>query len=133
MPHPRVFIHFHITPNVAPVFISHLEKLCFFITPNVAPVLISHLIRPLVFIICLSPGDFFLSHLFLISLFLHALVIGISRTYHTNAKRSFIISHVRWGTWKMAHYHNAFIVNITPEAEVLLKYRTYGYLPLFSP
>ena len=66
-------------------------------------------------------------------LFLHALVIVIPLTYHIGEKKSFIISHVCGGTWRMTHCLHAFIVNITPEAEVLLKYHTCRYLPLFSP
>jgi len=85
-------------------------------------------------VFCLLPGDFLLSHhLFLKSLFLHALVIVNSRTYHTSDKNPFITSHVCGGTWRMTHSLHAFIVNITPEAEVLLKYHTCRYSPLFSP
>jgi hypothetical protein len=119
-------------------FLDHtVNSPSFFITPNVAPVLISHQIRPnltlMLIVFCLLPGDFFLSHLFLQSLFLHALVIVNSRTYHTSYKNPFIISHVCGGTWRMTHWLHAFIVNITPEAEVLLKYHTCHYLPLSSP
>jgi hypothetical protein len=81
---------------------------------------------------CLLPGDFSLSHLFLQSLFLHALVIVNSRTCHTSDKNPFIISHVCGGTWRMTHCLHAFIVNITPEAKVLLKYHSCQYSPLFS-
>jgi len=66
-------------------------------------------------------------------LFLHALVIVHHLTYHTSNENPFIISHVCGGTWRMTHCLCAFIVNITPEAEVLLKYHICRYLPLFSP
>ena len=119
-------------------FLYHTVNLpSFFITPNVAPVLISHQIRQnltLVLIVFhLLPGAFFLSHLFLKSLFLHTLGIVNFRTYHTSDKNPFIISHVCGGTWRMTHCLHALIVNITPEAEVLLKYHTCRYSPLFSP
>jgi hypothetical protein len=66
-------------------------------------------------------------------LFLHALVIVNPLTYHTSDKNPFIISHVYGGTWRMTHCLHAFILNITPESEILLKYHTYRYSPLFSP
>ena len=64
-------------------------------------------------------------------LFLHALVIVNSQNYHTIEKNSFIKSHMCGGTWRMTHCLHAFIVNITPEAKVLLKYHTYRYSPLY--
>jgi len=63
-------------------------------------------------------------------LFVHALVTVHHLTYHTSNKNQFIISHVCGGTWRMTHCLHAFIVNITPEAEVLLKYHTCCYLPV---
>ena len=119
------------------MFLPHRKLDNFFITPNVAPVLIWHQIQPnltlMLIVFRLLPGDFFLSHLFIKSLFLHALIIFNPRTYLTSDKNPFIISHVCGGTWRMTHCLHAFIVNITPEAKVLLKYHTYCYSPLFSP
>jgi hypothetical protein len=104
---------------------------------TMSPVLISHQIRPnltlMLIVFRLLPGDFFLSHLLPKSLFLHALVIVNSQTYHISDKNPFIISHVCGGTWRMTHCLHAFIVNITLEAEVRLKYHTCHYSPLFSP
>ena len=65
-------------------------------------------------------------------MFLHALVIVNPLTYHTSDKNPFILSHVYGGTSRMTRCLHAFIVNITPESEVLLKYHFYRYSPLFS-
>ena len=104
-------------------FLDHTVNLpIFFITPNVAHVLISHQIQPnltlMLIVFRLLPGDFILSHLFLKSLFLHALIIFNPRTYLTSDKNPFIISHVCGCTWRMTHFLHAFIVNNTPEAKV---------------
>ena len=124
-------------PGHVEIFISHHKFSKFFYHTECHTCFISHQIRPnltlMLIVFRLLPGDFFLSHLFLKSLFLHALVIVNSRTYHTSDKNPFIISHVCGGTWRMTHCLHAFIVNITPEAKVLLKYHTYRYSPLFSP